>query len=441
MKIKIKIFSIIIVSFLCQGGFAQAFDSARLNNYLNTISQNNKWMGSVAISQNGQLIYTKSVGFADIENKIAASKNSTYRIGSISKTFTTVLVMKAVEEKKLDLNQTIEKYFPVIKNAGKITIEDLLYHRSGIHNFTDDKDYLTYHMQPKTEKEMVEIIAKGGSDFEPGSKAAYSNSNFVLLTFILEKAFKQSYATLLTKYITKPIGLTNTYFGGKLNVKNNETKSYSYLQDWKVEPATDMSIPQGAGAIVSTPIDLVKFSDALFSGKLLKKESLEHMKTIRDNFGMGLFKIPFYDKPGYGHNGGIDGFTSVFGHLDDGNVSFALISNGSNFNNNDIAIAILSAVYHKPYEIPVFKTYELTSEMLDQYAGTYSSTQIPLKITIFNEDKKLMAQATGQSAFPLESTEKDKFAFDAAGINLEFNPAEKTMILKQGGKIYNFTKE
>ena len=438
---KIKIFATLLFGFLLQFGFAQVFDSAKLNNYFDAIGMNNKWMGSVAVSQNGKIIYTKSVGFADVGNNKKATGNSKYRIGSISKTFTTVLVMKAIEEKKLHLNQTIEKFFPTIKNAGNITIENLLHHTSGIHNFTNDKTYLLWMTQPKTENEMVEIISKSGIDFEPGTKTEYSNSNFVLLTFILQKTFKNSYANLLTKYITKPVGLQNTYVGGALNVKNNEAKSYSFLQAWNEQPETDMSIPLGAGAIVSTPVDLVKFGDALFGGKLLKKESLDLMETIKGNLGMGLFKFPFFDKTGYGHNGGIDGFSSMFAHFDDGNITFALTSNGNNFNNNDISNALLSELYQKPYNIPDFKKFEVTSEMLDQYPGIYSSTQIPLKITISKDKNSLIAQATEQQAFPLEATEKDKFVFDAAGIVIIFNPAEKSFILKQGGGTYNFIKE
>ena len=129
--------------------------------------------------------------------------------------------MKAVEEKKLELNQTIVKYFPEIKNADKITVGNLLYHRSGIHSFSDDKDYLTWNTQPKTGKEILEIIVKGGSDFEPDSKSAYSNSNFVLLTFILEKSFNKSYNVLVKEYITQPVGLENTALGERINTNNN----------------------------------------------------------------------------------------------------------------------------------------------------------------------------------------------------------------------------
>jgi CubicO group peptidase (beta-lactamase class C family) len=269
----------------------------------------------------------------------------------------------------------------------------------------------------------------------------YSNSNFVLLTFILEKTFRKPYAELLNKYITKPLGLTNTSLGGKINTSKNECSSYRYIDTWKPEPETDISIPLGAGGIVSTPADLVKFSDALFSGKLLKTETLELMKTPKGQYGMGLFKIPFFDLTGYGHTGGIDGFSSVFSYFPDGNISYAMTCNGSNFNNNNISIAVLSAVFSKPYEIPDFKKYEVSPEELDKYLGVYSSTQIPIKITITRENKTLIAQGTGQSSFPLEATEKDKFRFDQAGILMEFDTESKTMVLKQGGGEFRFTKE
>jgi CubicO group peptidase (beta-lactamase class C family) len=288
---------------------------------------------------------------------------------------------------------------------------------------------------------MVEVIAKSGSDFNPDSKAAYSNSNFLLLSYILEKTFVKSYSELLQELIVKPLSLKNTYVFGKINPNKNECKSYSFVESWKVEPETDFSIPLGAGAIISTPTDLTKFADALFGGKLLKAESLEIMKTLKDGYGIGLFQIPFYTSIGFGHTGGIDGFRSVYSHFASNNISYALISNGIIFNNNDISIAVLSAVYDKPYDIPVFTVFKVTSEELDKYLGVYASKQIPIKITITKDRNTLIAQATGQSAFPFEATDKDKFKFDQAGVKLEFKLADKTMLLFQGGSQIIFTKE
>lgn len=287
---KTTLFTALFIVFSAVQAISQNIDKARLDAYFDKLEQNDKFMGSVAVSRNGEIIYTRSVGFADVENKLKADENSKYRIGSISKTFTTVLVMKAVEGKKLNLDQTIDKYFPEIKNAGKITVANLLHHRSGIHSFTDDKEYLTWNTEPKTEKELLDIIIKGGSDFEPDSKSAYSNSNFVLLTFIVEKSLGKPYKVLVDELIAKPAGLKNTALGGKINTGKNECKSYKFMGQWNIESETDISVPLGAGGIVSTPTDLVKFSDALFSGKLVSKESLEQMQTINGQYGMGLSK-------------------------------------------------------------------------------------------------------------------------------------------------------
>lgn len=426
---------------LWQIALSQNFDESKLDDYFDALESNNIFMGSIAVSQNGEIIYSRSLGYSDFENKLKANNNTRYGIGSISKTFTTVLVLKGVEEKKIDLNQTIDKYFPTIENSNNITISDLLYHRSGIHDFTEDMDYLTWYTQPKTEQEMVAIIANRGSDFEPDSKSKYSNPNFILLSYILEKSYQKSYGELLEEYITAPIGLKNTSFGETVNNPNKKSNSYKFLETWNLVPETDSSIPMGAGGIVSTPSDLIKFSNALFSGHLLDSVSLNKMMTMKDNFGMGLFQFPFNHTVGYGHTGGIDGFTSIFSHFSDGNISYALMSNGTSYNNNDISISVLSAVYDKPYDIPVFSTIELQSEDLDQYLGIYSSAQLPMKITITKNNNTLIAQATGQSSFPLEATEKDKFIFKLAGIVLEFNPSERTMMLKQGGGQFLFTRD
>lgn len=439
---KKNLLPIILVFLFAPFLFAQDFNKTKLDNYFNELAAHNKFMGSVAVSKEGKLIYTRSIGFANVDKQVKANENTKYRIGSISKTFTAALVFKAVEAGKIDLDQTIESFFPTFPKSNKITIEQLLNHSSGVRNFTDDDEYLTWNTRPKTESEMVDIISKGGSEFEPGTQYDYSNSNYVLLTYILEKTFKKPYGEILKEYISKPLGLNNTYFVGKLDGKNNESMSYKWMgEKWNVEPETDMSVPLGAGGIISTPIDLVKFSDALFEGKVVKEESLEQMKTIKENYGMGLFQFPFGDRFGYGHTGGIDGFSSIFTHFTDGNVSYALTSNGTNFRNNDISIAVLSAVYKEDYEIPELVTITLTTEELDQYLGLYNSSIISLKINVTKKGNQLMAQATGQSAFPLEPTAKDKFKFEPAGIVLEFNPSDKSMLLKQGGGEFIFKKE
>ncbi len=435
------IFFGIILTILFGNAHAQTLNAQKLDSLFEKLESKDKFMGSISIMENGKLLYSKAIGMADIETEKRSTVETKYRIGSITKMFTSCLVFKAIEENKLSLNQTIDKFFPAIKNAEKITIENLLNHRSGIHNFTSDSDYLKYNTTTKSEKDMLAIIQNGKSDFEPNAKAEYSNSNYVLLSFILQKVYSKPYKELLSSKIIKPLGLKNTYFGSKISIASNECNSYSYLESWEKESETDMSIPMGAGAVVSNPTDLVNFIEALFKGKIINEMSLEKMKTIRDNYGMGIFQVPFRDKKGYGHTGGIDGFHSVVCYFSDSKLSVALTSNGMVYENNDILIAALSSYFGYPFSIPTFESVKLESGELDKYIGVYSSPDFPLAITITKDGNILFAQATGQSAFPLEATRKDIFEFSPAGIKLEFKPTDRQMILMQGGRKFVLTKK
>lgn len=438
IKLTYTFFLFLLITFI---GSSQDINSKKLDEYLLNLESNNKFMGSIALLKDGEVIYTKQVGYSDIETRKKPDKNTKYRIGSISKTFTATMVFKAIEDNKLSLNLTLDDFFPSIINANKITINNLLNHRSGIHNFTNDESYLKYNTQYKSKNEMVDIITKAGSDFEPNTKVEYSNSNYVLLSYILETVYKKPYPELLTEIIVKPLNLKNTTYGNKINLDKNECNSYHYLGEWTKQTETDLSIPLGAGGIIATPSDLVLFSQSLFNFKIISEVSVNKMKLTQDGYGMGLFPMPFYNKKSFGHTGGIDGFSSLFGYFPSEKCAFALTSNGSNYQNNNIAIAALSCLFNKPYDIPSFKTLKLTTEELNKYLGVYSSDEFPLKITISKSENILLAQATGQSEFSLDASEKNIFKYDAAGIILEFNPVQNEMTLKQGGGKFILTKE
>lgn len=252
--------------------------------------------------------------------------------------------------------------------------------------------------------------------------------------------YKKSFAQLLEEKITKPLKLKNTYLGGKINPKNNEALSYFHDEkDWKKETETDLSYVLGAGGIVSTTSDLMAFHQGLFGGKLLKKETLKTMTTAKGDFGMGIYQVPFNKKRAYSHNGGIDGFSSIVGTFLDDKITFVRLSNGVNFNPNDVDLAVLSATFGQDFEIPKFEEKAIdTSD--EKYVGTYSTSVIPMKIKVFWQGEQLTAQATGQEAFPLKQVSENSFKFDEAGIAMEF-PEKGKMILKQGGGTVRFTRE
>jgi len=433
---------VLLCIFMISIGYTQSIDTNRLDIYFNTLESNDKLMGSIAIFQESEIIYNKQIGFTDVATQIKPDINTKYRIGSISKSFTAVLIFKAIEQDNIILSETIDKYYPTIKNAKKITISDLLNHRSGIHSFTDNKkEYLSYRTQPKSEIEMVEIVSKYDSDFEPNTKGTYSNSNYLLLSYILEKVFNKPFAQILKDEICTPLKLEYTYFGELISIDSNEAYSYRFDKNWQKEEQTNGTAGMGAGSIVSTPTDLIKFADAVFNGRIISKRSLEQMKTIRDNFGMGLFKTPYYDLVSYGHNGGIDGFMSMLRYFPNEKMGFALTANAVDYNFNSIETIIAKSLLNKHFDIPIFSIYKPSSKELKKYLGVYSSETFPVKITVTKPKSHLVLIIANQESIHLDAFRKGKFKFDPAGIVIEFITSKNEMWIKQGGKVNVLKKE
>lgn len=420
--------------------YAQTINKPRLDSLLNVLSAKNKSMGTLAISQNGKIVYQKSIGNAAIDSPstIPASTKTKYRIGSISKMFTGVMVMQLVEEGKLTLETTLDKFYPQVPNSAKITIGMMLNHHSGLYNFTNDSLYTTYMLLPQTHKQMLGRIASYNSDFEPGSKGQYSNTNFVLLSYIIEKVTNKTYPDLVKERIVNKIGLKDTYYGVKTNTANNEAMSFTYNGRWKKFSETDLSIPTGAGAMVSTPADLNKFIEALFAGRLVKPATLELMKTTKGRYSYAMFLAPFKGRNSYGHGGAIDAYQSDLKYFPEQKLAVSYITNGGGYDPSKIMEGVLSICFNEPYAMPLFAEVK----EIDRYIGVYASNQIPIKITITKDGGTLLAQATGQSAFPLEPAKAaNTFEFDAAGVVMEFRLDKREFTLKQGGKEFIFVKE
>jgi D-alanyl-D-alanine carboxypeptidase len=443
---KIRIILLLALSFQLS---VNAQSVALLDSFMNHLSTHKQYMGALSVKSGNKDPLSWYSGFSNLEAGRPINKESTFRIGSISKMFTAVMILQLLDEEKLSLSNSLHLYFPEFPKAKEITIEHLLRHRSGIHNFTNDPEYLEYMTIAQTRDEMLAHITAKPFDFEPGEKAEYSNSNYVLLGYIIEQLTSSTYAQQLEARITKPLKLTQTSAGFPGPAGINEVLSYEYSGTrWDKATNTDLSIPHGAGMVISTAKDLNNFIRGLFQGRLIKAETLVKMTTLVEGFGMGIFPIPFGNRMAFGHNGGIDGFSSTLGYFTDDSTSFALCLNGSRFPMNDMAIGALSSYYNAPYEFPDFElsAKRFSAEEMVLYEGIYSSLEIPLKIEIKGLDGVLMAQATGQNAFPLTPNGVLDFRFDPAEIKMKFNPSTegKKMLgftLNQTGSLFNFSRE
>jgi len=416
-------------------------DYKRLDTLLTQLTEHNKFMGTIAVSKDHRTEFTKAYGYADLENRVPATPKTKYRVGSVSKMFTSVMMFQLFEEKKLKPDSKLSEFYPAIPNSDKISILNMLLHRSGIWSVTDDSLYVQWCVEPKSHEEILAMIQNHPPVFEPDEKSEYSNSNFILLGYIIEKITGLDYSTNLQERICLKAGLKSTYYGKMEEIGDNESYSYSIDgSDWTKEKETDMSIPHGAGAVVSTTEDLVAFADALFDGKLISRKSLDEMTKTEGTYGKGIFTMPFFELTGYGHTGGIDGFRSVLIHYPSEKLSIAVCANAFNYNQNDILIGILNLIQGKPYTMPDFNTIKLSADQLRQFEGVYSSSDFPLKLTIKLNGETLTAQGTGQSAFPLEPVSETEFKFDAGGIKINF-PSSGKLNIKQGGLDIVMTRE
>jgi CubicO group peptidase (beta-lactamase class C family) len=359
--------------------------------------------------------------------------------------FTAAMTLQLVEEGKLKLTDTLDKFFPQVPNAPKITVAHLLAHRSGVPNVRRDRGTPgAANTDPITKEEMLALIAQARPGFEPDARQSYSNSGYFLLGLILERVTGKPYGEALAERITSRIGLRDTYVAtGSIDVNNNE--SLTYLNQggaWKPVPETHPSILFGGGSIVSTPGDLARFAKALFDLQVVSRESLDRMKTVRDGDGLGMGMEPytFAGKTFYGHAGGGDNYGAWLAYQPEEKLAVAYATNAKVYPVPDIVRGVIEIYSNKPFPIPTFETIAVSPEVLDKYVGVYSSPDVPAKFTITRKGTTLYVQPGAESAAPLEATAENRFEISVGAV-FEFDTANNQMTLKRGGRTTVFTKE
>ncbi len=413
------------------------FNKAKMDSLFDVLQTNNKFLGSVTIQKNNEILYHKTLGVENSAQNEMANQELKYRIASISKMFTAVIIFQLIEENKLTLETKLSDFFPEIKNADKITMAHILNHRSGIYDLTYKKDYLTWSRAYRSQPEILEVISSGKPMFKPNKKYRYSNSNYVLLGYIIEKITKKEYALNLKERITDKIELKDTYY------KGISSAPYKFIQgEWRKQPETDLSVPGGAGAVISTSNDLTKFITALFNHTLLNKNSLKEMSTIKeDNAGKGIFQSTFYTKNAYGHTGAIDDYRSRLFYFPEDSISIALCSNGDDYSNSKVFKQVVGIYYREPVELPKFDVFFVHTDTLKKYEGIYKHWLLPMRIKVVTYEKILMAdpffsdvpEVVESNFYPTSSTEFYSFK---DGVSLTFVPnTEKVICLQNGQKL------
>lgn len=413
---------------------------AKLDSLFDNLKKRDLAFGNVIIVKKeddpgtNRIVYSRSIGYARIDGtkRIPSAIETKYKIGSVSKMFTAVLIFQLIEEGKLTLDQTLSTYYPDIPNAGKITIAHLLSHRSGLHDYTKDTDFEKWMSKPKSHEQLLQIIRDKGSDFEPGTRAEYCNSNYLLLSYILEKITGKDYTKVLTERITSRIAMWD--FPTK---KTSKALSYKYTNgSWKPVQETYPGIHSGAGEIVATASGVAGLTHILFDDGFIKKSSLDKMMTMTDGYGMGLFPYDHGASKGYGHNGRIEEFYTATRYFPDQKLTIVYCTNGINFPRVDILESIVNACFNEPFTIPFTTTSPVNP---DRFTGTYEAPQMPV-VTISVQNSKVVAETQGVT-FELEPVADNYLMHAPTGYYFEFNPAERSLQIKETDNVYFLKKK
>jgi CubicO group peptidase (beta-lactamase class C family) len=323
--------------------------------------------GSILVSQNGKIIYKKAFGMANIELKAPNETDTKYRLASVSKQFTAMLIMQLVQQGKVALTVPITTYLPDYpKEQGqKITLHHLLNHSSGIPNFTSFREYRDKIMRnPHTPQELVHLFDTLKLEFQPGERFNYSNSGYVLLGHIIEKVSGKTYEQCLKDQIFGPLKMNNSGFDHNDAILTKRAQGYEKVGNEFLNTSfIDMSVPFAAGSLYSTIEDLYLWDQALYTDVLLSAKLREQLftnyfegKQGNYGYGWGIYALPSVRSAQTltftEHSGGINGFNTFISRVLNDKHCVILLSNTSGAPLAEISHAIAAILYERPFDMP-----------------------------------------------------------------------------------------
>ncbi|XJZ28243.1 serine hydrolase domain-containing protein [Bacillota bacterium Lsc_1132] len=277
--------------------------------------------GTALVVKDNKVLINKGYGFANIENKLPNNSETVFYIGSITKVFISTSVMQLQVQGKLNVHDPVAKYIPDFPNGDKILLYHLLTHTSGIPEHSETRQKISHD-------DLIKKIEQGPLKFQPGTQWNYSDSNYSILAYIVEKVSGETLETYVKHHIFDPAGMKHTGFGEEYSKEPYVSKGYKKKDDQLISPTLpDMSELFGCGDIYTTPYDLYLFDKALYSEKLLPKDSLKQFFTpFKNNYGMGL-----YSDPGsYSDHGVLPGWNALNSFSKSGRKFIVLLSNIQN---------------------------------------------------------------------------------------------------------------
>ena len=432
---------LILVAAMCIVHLNFAQETDKLDTLISAYAKMYKFNGAALVAKNGVILLNKGYGYRNAADKIANTEQTVFQLGSVTKQFTSAIILKLQQEKKLSVSDKLSKYFPGYPKGDSITIEHLLTHTSGIFNYTNDGNFMANEVAKSASREKIMAFFKDRPlDFSPGTGWNYSNSGYSLLGYIIEDVTKIPYEQVVRKYIFTPLQMTHSGFDFTHLKINEKATGYFKLNDKEIiaSPIVDSTVAYSAGAIYSTTGDLYLWHKALQQNKILSKEQQEKAYTpVKNRYGYGWSIDSVEGKRRVSHGGGIHGFVTTISRVPGDDICIVLLSNASDPAISAITKSIFAILYNKEYELPRERiAIKLPEEKLKEYEGEYEIRK-DLHVIISLKDGELVAAPTGQKTEILY-VEKEDFLFSrSADIQLAFTRNDKKeidgFILHQNG--------
>ncbi|MEO6453740.1 MAG: serine hydrolase domain-containing protein [Ginsengibacter sp.] len=434
-----KVFILAIGLCIIHHSFAQEA-AGRIDTLINAYAKLYLFNGSTLVAKNGAVLLSKGYGYRNVGDKVLNSDQTVFQLGSITKQFTSAVILKLQVENKLWVSDKLSKYFPGYPKGDSITIQHLLTHTSGIYNYTDDQNFMANEItKPANRERMMSLFKDKPLDFSPGTSWNYSNSGYFLLGYIIEEVTKEPYWEAVRRYIFTPIHMTHSGFDFNHLISKNKALGYLKLNDKEAisAPIVDSTVSFSAGAVYSTTSDLFKWHQALEHYTVLSKNQQEAAYTpVKNSYGYGWLIDSIEGKRRVGHGGGIPGFVTNLSRVPEDDVCIILLSNASDQTINEITNSIYAILYNKEYQLPKErKVIMLPEETLKQYEGEYQ-IQPGFTVVMRVKDGELAATPTGQAIKTLHAEKEDFFFEKEEDVRVEFTRDDKKevdgFILRQG---------
>lgn len=433
---------------------AEAALAQEIATYMQAHHETRQFMGTVNVVCGDQVIFKQSYGMACLEHQVPNTPQTKFRVGSVTKQFTAAAILQLQDRGMLDVHATLDTYLPTYPHGDRLTLHQLLTHTTGLPNLTSFPDYHEWMKLPSDLDTLIARFQDLPLRFTPGTQYHYSNSNYVLLTKVLETVSGQPYAEYLAHHLLAPLGMTNTGYEQPLAIVPGLAQGYQITANgYQRAEFIDMTTPQGAGGLYSTGDDLIRWHQFLFNADhrneaILSDRAIKTMTSPQVSlgiaaepslsYGYGLVIQEQGDQSRIGHGGGINGFVSSLVSLPTQAITIGVLSNVESINPEQISADLAAILLGNPYTVPqAIATVSVDPAQLDRYVGTYQLMP-QFQITVTVAAGQLFVQGTGQPKVGLFPTSTTEFIAHAPALQIHFSPntdgSVDQLILIQAGQ-------